>query len=84
MVFRECGEYCALCLQYDIPARADNLEVLRKELIYLLEANSRLDVKYGREPLSKFKHSPFPFWDRYDKAEIDLGWARMEKLIINP
>ena len=70
VVIREDGQFVAQCLEYDIAAQADDLEILQVRLAMTLRAEQAARNGSGSSPFPGLKPAPPHFHSLWDKCEF--------------
>ena len=61
--------WVAQCLEYDIAAQGQTIDVVKKRFRHTLIGQILVDIKHGKEPLEGIKKAPREFWKQFEQGE---------------
>ncbi|HEU4368419.1 MAG TPA: hypothetical protein VFV05_09360 [Methylomirabilota bacterium] len=72
VVFQDQDWVCAQCLDYDIAARAQNLDDCLYEFQRLMMGRIAIAMENGVEPFEGLPKAPRRFWEWFERSRIAL------------
>ena len=61
--------WVAQCLEYDIAAQGQTLDVVKQRFTLTLIGQMTVDIKHGKKPLEGIKEAPSKFWEHFKQGE---------------
>lgn len=79
VVVRGEKQCIAQCLEHDIAAQGNTVDLALERVRYSIETEIRLATERGEYPFAKIPRAPDKFWKMYDRATVHVDEAAVEK-----